>query len=146
MYNNTFKLIFVNIFLFSVVGISYFYGYISQYFEDDASRISYVLAFLIFLNTILTIFQSYKDEKLGVKNASEIKRWLHWIKPYMPFIGVIGTSKGLSLLFHALNVSGDPKDILTALKVGCLTLANTTLIGLIGFLWLGFNFYLIGEE
>jgi hypothetical protein len=143
--SNSFKLALVNLFLLGSIIVSYFYGYIAPIFTNDISHISYVLAFLTLLNIFLSFIDSVKDEMTGKKRQSEIKRWLNFSYSIIIYAGLCGTLLGFSHLLGAINTSSNVETVIEVIKSGCTTLANTTLVGVVGFIWLNLIFYITKE-
>lgn len=146
MYPNTFKLVIFNLFLLGIFFVSTLYGYTKNFFLNDSSHLTFAIAAIIFINIGLAILDSYKDEKYVTKSNTEVKHWLNWIQGKLPYIGLVGTLYGFTTLMTAINVSSDAQTVIESIKAGCTTLANTTLLGIIGYLWISLNFYLVGEE
>jgi len=145
MYPNTFKLIFFNVFVFAVLIVAYFYGFLASFYSNDASHLTYIITVLMMINTSLAIYDSYIDEKNEKKLASPIKRWFDHITGLIPYFGLAGTVYGFILVLLALNVNGDIMGMLVQMKTGCLTLANATLFGVVAYMWQRNNEYLSGD-
>jgi hypothetical protein len=142
--NDLYKLSIVNLFLIASVVVAFFYGYVSPLFVNDVSHISYVIAFIIASNVFLAFLdcRAWKN----IQETTPYMRWLQFASGKLPYIGLIGTLIGFRDLVYGLNGSGDPAQMIISVREGCLTLANTTILGLVGFLWVNLNFYLVGEE
>ncbi len=148
MYLNTFKLLSVNIFIFAIFIVSYFYGYTSSFFKDDITHISYILAFLMVINAVLRIWQEYQFDTnfLWNRKNSVIERYLEFIIGKFFYIGLIGTLLGFSHMIKSIQDLTDVEKVLKVMSEGALTLFNTTIIGIIAYLWSSLNTFLARGE
>jgi len=145
-YTNTFKLLIVNIFIVSLLIVSYFYGYISSFFTDDITHISYILAFLMSINVILTIYNTFFQEKnkyYQLQPETKISRYLEYAVGQLTYIGLLGTVIGMGHMFKSIQYLKDVDQVLKIVSEGGLTLFNTTIVAIFSYLWTRFNLYIV---
>ena len=140
--NYMYRLALVNLFLIASVIVGWSYGYVGPIFKNDSSYISYLIATITSIN-ILFAFLDCRSKSIS---ETPYMRWMQFTCGKLLYIGLAGTLIGFKGLLIGLNTSTEPAAIIMSVKEGCLTLANTTLLGLVGFLWANLNFYLLGEE
>ncbi len=147
MFNTTYKLLTVNIFIFALIAIGGFYGYLKPFFANDVTHISYFLAFIMFSNVILCIWDSYTTEREAWGSSNPvIVNYLHYIVGQLFYIGILGTVLGFSKVIMSIQDLSDVQKVLHLMAQGSLTLFNTTAIGLISYLWTRLNNFIVEGE
>ena len=147
MFYNTYKLLAVNIFIFATIAVAGFYGYLTSFFINDVTHISYILAFIMFINVVLCIWDSYQTEKEAWNSSSPaISKYLHYIVGQLFYIGILGTVLGFSKVIMSIQDLSDVQKVLHLMAQGSLTLFNTTAIGLISYLWTRMNNFIVEGE
>jgi hypothetical protein len=139
--NSFYKLVIVNIFLLSLILVGYFYGYVAPVFNNDISKITYLISFIIGLNIIAELWTEYLYNFKN-KESESVEAWLDFIRDKFLYLGVAGTLIGFSHMMGGINSNATIQEAIESVKVGCLTLGNTTLAGIVGYLWVDFNFFL----
>lgn len=102
-------------------------GWVLPIFEQDATRISWLIAVAFLLGVLLL-----PDRR--VKGISS-----RWIANMLPMLGIMGTVIGLKI-----TIGGMESDNLAMADFGLATALNTTVAGLIGSAWLRFSKRLLG--
>jgi hypothetical protein len=146
MLSKTYRLLAVNIFLLSIVTISYFFGYIKQLFVNDVSHLTYVLALILIINIILRIYATFRYE-LDYRNYNQfIESYLDYVVSQILYIGILGTVIGFGHIMNSLQDMTDQAKVLAEMISGALTLFNTTAIGIVVYLWTRLNTFLSEAE
>lgn len=143
--NTFYRLILVNSFLIALVIVGYFYGFVAPVFNNDISYATYGISFIIGLNIMLELWTEYLYNFKGAVNP-RIESFLEFISDKFLYIGVVGTLIGFSHMMLGINSNGSIQNAIESVKVGCLTLGNSTLVGIIGYLWISFNFWLSDDK
>jgi len=148
MFNNTVKLLAVNTFIIAVLIVAYFYGYISQFFTNDITHLSYVMlglmAYSIWFITraVYIADEAYVSKELIPKFVSNIGH-ARYLMFAFPFIGLLGTLYGfIHVVVGIASAGNDVSAIVEAMRTGLLTLFNTTFIGIFCLLWISFQLHL----
>lgn len=145
-YLNTYRLLFVNFFLVSLIIIAFMFGYVTPFYKNDLSHLTYLMTLIVSVNVFLAIKDSYTNDSKGFKASSEARRWLDWISGVVLYIGLCGTLIGFGHLLLSMDSAADIPTVIQNMKSGGLTLANSTLFGIIAWIWLNLNSYLVGDE
>ena len=145
-YTNTFRLVFFNVLIMALFIVGYFYGFVGYIFTNDVTHISYVLALLLVTGIFLRIFATFKNDQTYGYGGKKINRYLNYVLGQFLFIGLCGTLIGFVHMIMGLQDLSDPQFVLKNMISGALTLFNTTLIGLVAFLWTRFNSFLVNGE
>jgi hypothetical protein len=153
LFNNTLKLIFINILLISLYLVGFAFGLIGPLYTNDISRISYVITILLSINVILSVYDSYKKDKDTYYNfkKSKVSKYVDFVTDKFPYIGLCGTVIGFIGLVEVAFIinAGNPLDqlgsIITSIKSSLHTLFNTTLLGIGAYLWSSILIFM-GEE
>ncbi len=102
-------------------------GWVLPIFEQDATRISWLIAAAFVLGVLLLPDGHVK----GISSR--------WIANMLPMLGIMGTVIGLKI-----TIGGMESDNLAMADFGLATALNTTVAGLIGSAWLRFSKRLLG--
>lgn len=150
MFNTTYKLIFVNLFIFSLIVVGFIYGYLGPFFTDDITHISYIIAFIMFVNVILSIWETYKCDlsinRYMRKSEMPISKYLHYVVGQLFYLGILGTLIGFSHLVKSIQDLSDVEKVLRLMTEGSLTLFNTTALAVVAYLWTRLNSFLTEGE
>ena len=150
MFINTYRLIFVNLFIFSLVIVGFFYGYLGPFFTDDITHISYIIAFLMFVNVILRVWETYQCDlsinRLRIRSEMPAARYLNYVLAQFLYIGILGTLIGFSHLIKSIQDLTDVEKVLRLMTEGSLTLFNTTALAVVAYLWSRLNTFLAEGE
>tara|TARA_Y100001970_G_C14177907_1_gene828103 strand:- start:1132 stop:1575 length:444 start_codon:yes stop_codon:yes gene_type:complete len=141
------KLKWWTIFCFSIliITISWFFGFIHQLYENDITKLSWLILGLFFL------FSLRLGYKLHLKKTFDtVQEW--FVSETMLSIGMIGTVVGfiymLTTVFTDINVddTASVQDALAIMATGMGTALWTTLIGLVCSVILKLQLVLIDES
>ena len=134
MSTKLFKVVAFNLLGVSLFIVGIFLGLLQPLFQNDASHLTYLLTFLMFVNIVLTIYDTSRPTKW-------IEDYLIYFEEEFLFIGLAGTLIGFTLLVlavraHGLGGGADQLDNLIKDFIGGMATAfNATLLGLIYYLW-----------
>jgi hypothetical protein len=100
------------------------------------------------INAVLRIWQEYQFDTnfLWNRKNSVIERYLEFIIGKFFYIGLIGTLLGFSHMIKSIQDLTDVEKVLKVMSEGALTLFNTTIIGIIAYLWSSLNTFLARGE
>jgi len=143
---NFFKLIFVNIFIFALILVAYLYGFVTPIFTNDISHISFVLLLIMVVNLIVQFLDAYDKHNNYLAFKTSKAKWIEFIAGKLFYVGIIGTFIGFIHLVTSLQGMSNVDIVLQTMIVGLLTLFNTTLLGIVAYLWTTFNYYIIESE
>lgn len=147
----TFKILVVNIFLLCLVTVGLFYGILTPLFTNDESHITYFLGVTVIGFVVLQIRNVYNKEKNNITGKTDVDDWLNFIRGKYLFIGLLGTIIGFRLITEGLNevIGMTNMDVVTVLKAtvgGLKTLWNTTIVGIVSFLWISLNIQIVKKQ
>ena len=150
MNSSTFRVIAVNILALALVTVGLFYGIIQPYFVNDASYLSYVIAFFMLINVVLSVWDSIKPMSWKVDD------FIAFNADKLPFIGILASVVGLTGVVAAMILAidsggGGAADLVVhamhAAAAGIRTAFGPTAVGLVAYLWSASLLYLkeLGE-
>ena len=135
MEDRSFKVIFFNALAIIAMMTGLIFGLIQPFFRNDASYLTYVIAFLLFVNVFLSSYDT-------IMPTEWIKSFIRRSKGDFLFIGIAGTIFGfsglVSVIGEAASANGNPQvinSVFVAFASGLHTAFAPTLVGIISFLW-----------
>ena len=138
---STFKLLAINVLFIGLFVAGLAFNILQQIYVNDVSKITYLITGMMFLNVILSIYNSWNKELSFFLKITKIDNYLDYIQDKFPFIGICGTLVGLILLVDAIQLTGSGdisaqvSNIIIVLKESMRTMFNPTLVGVVAYLW-----------
>ena len=131
------KYLLLQILLGIAIYISDQQGWLSYIFDNDQTYISAGIAVLFLFGLLQTLFKRWW--------------WAQWISNMLVMLGMTGTVVGFIIALSGVDSTqaGDLNAVVpmvTTLIEGMFTALGTTLVGLLGFIWLRLNLALLAGK